>query len=211
MKKLLLGAVMALGIMSASAQTKIGYINTDELMSIMPEAAKINTDLTEYQASLQQLGQTLTVDADKKRDQYFLDSLKLTPSMKEIRRNELVTLYTRLQNFEQEAQEKAQQYAAAKIKPVREKAMEAIKTVAKERGYTYVIDDASSILLVMPPGDDLLPMVKTKLGIKDPPPAPAVPNLPVTNIYFLKLLQSLLILREALLFLPNEATAHWCF
>ncbi len=173
MKKLLLGAVMALGIMSASAQTKIGYINTDELMSIMPEAAKINTDLTEYQASLQQLGQTLTVDADKKRDQYFLDSLKLTPSMKEIRRNELVTLYTRLQNFEQEAQEKAQQYAAAKIKPVREKAMEAIKTVAKERGYTYVIDDASSILLVMPLGDNLLPMVKTKLGIKDPPPAPA--------------------------------------
>ena len=31
MKKLLLGAVMALGMMSASAQVKIGYINTDEL------------------------------------------------------------------------------------------------------------------------------------------------------------------------------------
>lgn len=173
MKKLLLGAVMAFGMFSASAQTKIGYINTDELMSVMPEAAKINAELNEYQTSLQQQGQALQVEADKQRDQYFIDSVKLSPSMKEIRRGELVKLYTRLQNYEQEMQEKAQQYAQTKIAPVRTKALDAIKAVAKEKGYTYVIDDASSVLLVMPPGDDLLPMVKTKLGIKDPAPAPA--------------------------------------
>jgi len=171
MKKLLLGAVMAFGMLTASAQTKVGYINTDELMSVMPEAAKINADLTEYQTSLQQQGQALQVEADKKRDQYFIDSVKLTPSMKEIRRDELVKLYTRLQNYDQEAQEKAQQYAQSKIAPVRAKALDAIKAVAKEKGYTYVLDDAASVLLVMPPGDDLLPAVKTKLGIKDPVPA----------------------------------------
>lgn len=171
MKKLLLGAAMALGIMTASAQTKIGYINTDELMSIMPEAAKIQTDLTEYQTSLQQQGIALAKEADSKRDQYYIDSLKLSPSMKEIRRNDLIKLYGRLQNYEQEAQEEAQKYAQTKIAPVRTKALDAIKAIAKERGYTYVIDDASTILLVMPPGDNLLPMVKTKLGIKDPPAA----------------------------------------
>lgn len=173
MKKLLLVAVTAFGMLTASAQTKIGYINTDELMSLMPEAAKINTELNEYQLSLQQQGQTLQIEADKKRDQYFIDSVKLSPSMKEIRRDELVKLYTRLQSYDQEAQEKAQQYAQQKIAPVRTKALDAIKAVSKEKGYTYVIDDASSILLVMPPGDDLLPLVKTKLGIKDPVPAPA--------------------------------------
>ena len=62
-----------------------------------------------------------------------------------------------------------------KIAPVKTKALEAIKTVAKEKGYTYVIDDATSILFVMPPGDDLLPFVKTKLGIKDPAPASPKP------------------------------------
>jgi outer membrane protein len=173
MKKLLLGAVMALGIMSASAQTKIGYINTDDLMAVMPESAKLQTDLNEYQASLQQQGLTLQKEADAKRDQYFLDSSKLSPSMKEIRRNDLVKLYSRLQNYDQEAQEEAQKYAQTKIAPVRTKALDAIKAVAKERGYTYVIDNATTILLVMPPGDDLLPMVKTKLGIKDAPPAAA--------------------------------------
>jgi outer membrane protein len=171
MKKLLLGAVMALGFMSASAQTKIGYINTDELMAVMPESAKLQTDLNEYQNSLQQQGLTLQKEADAKRDQYFLDSSKLSPSMKEIRRNDLVKLYSRLQNYDQEAQEEAQKYAQTKIAPVRTKALDAIKAVATERGYTYVIDNATTILLVMPKGDDLLPMVKTKLGIKDAPAA----------------------------------------
>ena len=173
MKKLIVGAVMALGIFSASAQTKIGFINTDELISLMPEAAKVNTELTEYQTSLQQMGQTLQKDADAKRDQYFIDPIKLSPSMKEIRRNELVTLYTRLQGYEQEMQEKSQKYAQDKIGPVRAKALDAIKAVAKEKGYAYVIDEASNSLLVMPPGDDLLPAVKTRLGIKDAPQTPA--------------------------------------
>ncbi|MBK8519728.1 MAG: OmpH family outer membrane protein [Ferruginibacter sp.] len=172
MKKLLLGAVMALGMMSASAQTKIGYINTDELMSIMPEAAKINSELNEYQTTLQQQGLTLQKEAETKRDQFFKDSATFSNSKKEIIREELVKLYTRLQNYEQEMQEKAQQYAQTKIAPLKTKALDAIKTVAKEKGYTYVIDEASSSLLVMPPGDDLLPAVKTKLGIKDPAPAP---------------------------------------
>ena len=110
------------------------------------------------------MGQTLQIEADKKRDQYFKDSLNLTPSMKEIRRDELVKLYTRLQNYDQEAQQKAQQYAQTKIGPVRAKALDAIKAVAKEKGYTYVIDDASSVLLVMPPGDNLLPAVKSQIG-----------------------------------------------
>jgi outer membrane protein len=173
MKKLLLGAVMALGMMGASAQTKIGYINTDVLMSIMPEAAKIQADLNEYQTTLQQQGLTLQKEAETKRDQFFKDSATFSNQKKEIVKGELVKLYERLQNYDQEIQEKAQKYAQDKIGPVRAKALEAIKAVAREKGYTYVIDEASSSLLVMPPGDDLLAAVKTKLGIKDAPPAPA--------------------------------------
>ncbi len=33
MKKLIVAGVMALGFLSASAQTKIGYINTDEVIA----------------------------------------------------------------------------------------------------------------------------------------------------------------------------------
>ena len=62
MKKLIVGAVMALGIFSATAQNKIGYISTDELISLMPEALKVDAELKEYQLSLQQMGQALQVE-----------------------------------------------------------------------------------------------------------------------------------------------------
>jgi outer membrane protein len=42
--------------------------------------------------------------------------------------------------------------------------MDAIQTVAKENGYTWVI--AKDQLLVSPPADDILPLVKKKLGLK---------------------------------------------
>ena len=102
MKKLIVGTVMAFSALSASAQTKIGYINTDVLISLMPEAAKVDSQLREYQQSLQLQGQALQIDADKKRDEYFKDSATLSASMKEIRRDELVKLFTRLQNYDQE-------------------------------------------------------------------------------------------------------------
>ncbi len=171
MKKLIVVAVMAFGMLNASAQTKIGYINTDELISLMPEAAKVDAELKAYQADLGKQGQDLQVDADKKRDDYFRDSSTLSATMKEIKRGELVALYTRLQNYEEEAQQKSSQYAQLKVGPIREKAMEAIRAVAKEKGYGYVLDETTNVLLVSPPGDDLLPAVKAKLGIKDPVPA----------------------------------------
>ena len=48
--------------------------------------------------------------------------------------------------------------------PIQKKAIEAIQTVAKENGYAYVI--SKDQLLVSPPADDILPLVKKKLGLK---------------------------------------------
>ena len=47
-----------------------------------------------------------------------------------------------------------------------EAAKKAIAEVAKERGYSYVIDASLGGLLYMPPADNLLNDVKKKLGIK---------------------------------------------
>ena len=173
MKKLIVVvAVMASGIFSASAQTKIGFIDTDELISIMPEAAKVDGELKEYQASLIQQGQDINKEADDKAQQFVKDSLKMTPTMKEIKRNEIVALIQKAQGWNQTAQDMYNQKAQEKIAPIRTKAFDAIKAVAREKGYSYVLDASTSVLLVSPPSDDLMPFVKTKLGIKDTPPVP---------------------------------------
>ena len=171
MKKLIVAAVMALGVFNASAQNKIGYISTDELIGVMPEAEKADAELKAYQSELGLNGQDLMKELGVKDSLFVKDSAKLSASMKEIKRKELITLYQRVQNWQNEAQEMYNQEAQKKIAPIRNKAMDAIKVVAKENGYSYVLDVNS--VIVAPPGDDLLTLVKKKLNIKDTPAPPA--------------------------------------
>ncbi len=178
MKKLILVGVMALFVFNASAQNKIGYINTEELIGLMPEAEKIDAELKDYQASLAQQGQDMMKDLGLKDSLFVKDSAKLSASMKEIKRGELIQLYQRVQNWNEQAQQLYQAKAQEKVIPLRTKAQEAIAGAAKDNGYAYVLD-ANSVL-VGPPGDDILPLVKKKLGIKDIPaqkmPAPKAKN-----------------------------------
>jgi outer membrane protein len=176
MKKLIVAGVMALGIFSASAQNKIGYISTEDLIGLMPEAEKADAELREFQTSLAQQGQDMMKELNEKDSLFVRDSAKLSASMKEIKRGELVALYQRVQGWNQQAQEIYQAKAQEKIAPLRTKALDAIKAVAKESGYTYVLDVNS--VIVAPPGDDILNLVKKKLGIKD---APATPKTPARN------------------------------
>ena len=169
MKKLIVAGVMALGIFSASAQTRIGYIDTDALIGVMPEAAKVDAELKAFQDALGLQGQDLAKDLDTKAAQFAKDSATLTPSMKEVRRGELVDMYQKVSNWNQIAQDKYNQKAQEKIAPIRTKAFDAIKAVAKEKGYSYILDASTSVLLVAPPGDDIMAFVKAKLGIKDTP------------------------------------------
>lgn len=171
MKKIFAAGLMVFAMYSASAQNKIGYINTDELIAVMPEAEKADNELKEYQASLAQQGQDLMKDLNDKDSIFVRDSAKLSPSMKEIKKNELMSLYQRVQSWNQQAQEMYQAEAQKKILPIREKAMEAIRSVAKESGYAYVLD--ANAVIVGPPGDDVLELVKKKLGIKAAAPKPA--------------------------------------
>lgn len=111
MKKLLVLATMTLSVLSISAQNKIGYISTDELIGVMPEAEKADAELKEYQASLAQQGQDMMKELNDKDSLFVKDSAKLSPSMKEIKKNELVSLYQRVQNWNQQAQDMYQQEA----------------------------------------------------------------------------------------------------
>ena len=167
MKKLLFVAGMALSMFTATAQNKMGYINTDELISTMPEAAKAQAELQEFQASLGQMYQEKSIELNRKDSAFIKDSTKLSASMKEIKRKELIELYQVVQNYQQTSQEEYQAKANEKIAPIREKALNAISAVAKENGYAYVFNEDN--LLVKPAGDNILQLVKNKLGIKDVP------------------------------------------
>ncbi|MGF2413182.1 MAG: OmpH family outer membrane protein, partial [Ferruginibacter sp.] len=121
----------------------------------------------EFQQSLADQYNDLEAEANEKSAKFIKDSATLSESMKLIKREEILKLYQRIQNYNTEAQEKAKQAAQQKFAPIQQKAMEAIKAVAKKNGYSYVLDINS--VLVGPPGDDILALVKKELGIKETP------------------------------------------
>jgi outer membrane protein len=169
MKKNLFIVAVVMGLVmagnSVKAQTKIGYVSLQELIPTMPEYKKADTALNDYQSAL---GQNFE---DMKREYYEKDSvinskdtLKLTKAQLEIKRREVSELLVKLQGWQQQAQQLYQQKQQDLISPIQKKAVDAIQQVARENGYTYVLNKET--LLVSPPAEDLLPLVKKKLGIK---------------------------------------------
>jgi Skp family chaperone for outer membrane proteins len=80
MKKLIVAGVMALSFLGASAQTKIGYINTDEVIAAMPETEKANKEIQDYQESLGKQYDDLQKEADEKSKITFNRKLRTKPN-----------------------------------------------------------------------------------------------------------------------------------
>ena len=51
------------------------------------------------------------------------------------------------------------------LKPIIDKAKKAINDVAKEKGYDYILDTGLGMVLYASDSEDILPLVKKKLGL----------------------------------------------
>ncbi|MEP6675677.1 MAG: OmpH family outer membrane protein [Ferruginibacter sp.] len=171
MKKLVVLGIMAMSVLgfntAASAQVKIGYINTEELIGSMPEAQKANAELEELQSALNDQGVKMAQELQEKDSIFVIDSVKLTKVQKDLRKKDLFELYQKVQGWSQYIQDELNKRQQTLVAPIRTKAFNTIKEVAKESGYSYVLDVQS--VIVGPPGDDIIALVKKKMGIKDTP------------------------------------------
>lgn len=172
-RKVALAMVFALcgGVFMANAQ-KLGYVDLQEVMVAMPEYKKANTDMEKYQKQLEDDLGKLQAEFKTKYEDYEKNGSTLTPTMREFKEKELRQLQERIQEFQQSAQEESRKKEADLLKPIVEKAKNAIAQVAKEVGYTYVFDSNSAGMLYKPEGDNITASVKKKLGIVDAPIAP---------------------------------------
>src|SRR5574343_69541 len=175
MKKLFTVAFVAMGMMiaaSANAQGKIGYISSQDLIGIMPETRKADSSLKQLQAALIQSAQDkearLNVDIEK----FNKVAASFSEAVKNVKRQELQKTYQELAGEEQRIQQLLQEEQQKLLAPIQKKANEAVQAAAKENGYTYVFE--KDVLIVAPAGEDILPLVAKKLGIKLPN-APAAP------------------------------------
>lgn len=159
-------AVSGLFSVNAMAQAKVAHINAQALIEAMPEAKSAQTTLDAFAKELEKDGKALVDEYTRKMKEFDEKAASMTENMKEIKGREIQSAQKNIQDYQANAEQKIDAKRQEVLKPIYDKARKTIEDVAKEKGYGYVIDSSAGILLVSPAGDDLMPAVKTKLGIK---------------------------------------------
>jgi outer membrane protein len=162
---LVLATIVFAGSLSAQKAPKFGHINSAELLSLMPErkaaAEKMDSIAKQAEKHLQEMMMEYRAEQEK----LSTNGPKMSELVRKDAEEKLNGLATRIQNFQQQAQESLQEDENKLIEPIVNKAKKAIEQVAKENGYTYILDTSGGAVLYWEESDNILGMVKKKLGL----------------------------------------------
>lgn len=169
MKKIVFFFAFALiGCVTISqAQTKapkLGYVNSQELLTLMPGAAKADTALAHYMKQLNDAYNAMLQEGQQKAEEYQAQKNNWTEAVRETKEKGISDLQNRMQQFQANAQDSVQARRNQLFQPLLDQAQKAIKAVGKEGNYDYIFD--GSALLYANDAENLMPKIKTKLGIK---------------------------------------------
>ena len=170
MKKILIAIAACMlafgGSAMAQKNVKLGHINSNDLMQIMPgrdsAQAVLQAEVTELENTLK----SMQAEAEKRYNEYVAGQAGWTELIRQTKQREIQDMAARIEEYQKNAQEQLQNREQELLKPIIDRAKKAIEDVAKEGGYTYIFDAGTAALLYDDGGDDIMPLVKKKLGLK---------------------------------------------
>lgn len=165
MKKLvLILCISAIAFGSFAQKMKFGHVDSNSLFAVMPEKEEASKAVEAYALTLESQLQTLNQELETKYNAYMEGQETMSPSIKQMKEEELVNLQERIQAFQMRAQEDMQAKEMELLEPIYTKIQDAIKDVGNENGFIYIFD-VSTLLYHSTESTDVTPLVKTKLGI----------------------------------------------
>ena len=150
---------------NAQKATKIGHIDFGKLLEQMPGQDTVKVVMEKYVQELQGQLQAMQSELELKGADYQKNLASMSSIIKATKEKEITDLQDRIAAFQQVAQQDIQAKQTAMITPFVDKAKAAIKEVAKEGSFAYIMNAVEDILLYSEGGEDVMPLVKKKLGI----------------------------------------------
>lgn len=152
----------------ANAQApKFGHIDLQALIQVMPERATAEKQFTAYQKELEDALGIMQKEFQTKYMEYASNRDSLSETVRKMKEEDLNAMNERIQTYQSSASQQLQTKQGELLKPVFDKADKAVKEVGAEKGLIYVFDMSSRVILYnSKESTDLLPAVKTKLGIQ---------------------------------------------
>ena len=146
------------------AQSKVAHINTQQLISEIPEVIAAQGELKKLEEQYAKEMENSVKEFQTKAQNYQGDAQNQTELINQQRQVELQEMQQRIQDFRETAAQELQKRSADMMRPLYDKAKLAIEKVAKAQGYDYVIDSSPGGSVIMADGKDLMADVKTDLG-----------------------------------------------
>lgn len=151
---------------TSQAQIKLGHINSNQLLTFMPETKNADSSLQKFGSSLENQLKTMSAEYDSKVSDFKSKESSMAEPIREAKLKEITDLEGRIQDFQQSAQTSIQKKKEELYSPIIKKAEDAIHAIGKEKGYTYLFDSSGGMLLWSQDSEDIMPLVKAKLGLK---------------------------------------------
>ncbi len=157
--------LLASATVSAQQPAKFGHIDTNELLSLMPGRDSARVQLERYARELETQYVTMQNELQTKYQDYLEKESTFSELIRQSRQRELTNLQERILEFQESAQQDLVEQENRLLSPIIEKAQKAIADVATENGFTYIFDISSGAVLFWEKGENIMPLVKGKLGL----------------------------------------------
>ena len=168
LKRIALVVLIALPLGVFAQDLKFGHINSDEIITVMPEYSKARTDLQTLEKSYADDLQRTQEEFNRKYQEFQQAADSLPQNIAERRQRELEDMLQRQNEFRQKAMQDMEKASADLMAPIQKKLSEAIQAVGKAEGVVYIFDMARAAISYVDETKsiNLTAKVKTQLGIK---------------------------------------------
>ncbi len=164
MKRIIIVLIAVLSTSTLAFSQKIGHIDSQALLEIMPgreakmaEYEKFKGELDSYLMEMQKQYQAMI-------EEYQKDGPSWPESYAQTKIEALANQEQQITNFQEQATRDLIDKESKLFQPLIDDAKKASEDVAAANGFTYILD-AQALLFAQ--GEDILPLVKTKLGITE--------------------------------------------
>jgi outer membrane protein len=161
--------LVAATFVAADAQ-KIGYVDSGSLLTMMPKVKEAESNLETLGKQLQAKGQKMMQDFQVKYQdlEKRAQAGDIAPKDQEAQVALLKEEENKILQFEQEMQSQLAAKREELLAPILDEVRNAIQTVAKDNGYTYIFDGSPGVgvLLYADETTNVTSLVKAKLGLQ---------------------------------------------
>lgn len=153
---------------TTSFAQKYGHLNAGNLLELLPEVAKADSEMEAYQKQMIAKGEEMAKAFQAKYAKLAQEVQQgiHSPVQQQNLEAELQKEQQTIVQYEQEVRQKVAQKREELLAPILDKVNTAIQNVGKEQGYSMIFDSSvPNVLLFVEDADDVTSAVKAKLGI----------------------------------------------